>query len=189
MRLPLVENGKAPRSVREAVSHPRKGELLESFVPHLLNSCAMPDFMTQDTLETIATLVRDLNLATSELQSALDTLQALDAKAQNSVTPQALSFCRTGAGVGRTNFSHPPAAATLHHRRCSQRSRTRAFAFRPHHRDAQRVRHSGAGAARSTHRSSTRINHEIGACPFNPANVTQFADTSRCVESPGTLKT
>ena len=50
----------------------------------------MPDFIAKDTLETIASLVRDLNLATAELQSALNVLQGAHDQALATVTPQAL---------------------------------------------------------------------------------------------------
>lgn len=41
----------------------------------------MPDFIAQDTLETIASLVRDLDQATIELQTALHVLQGTSTEA------------------------------------------------------------------------------------------------------------
>lgn len=48
----------------------------------------MPDFIAQDTLETIASLVRDLDLATTELQTSLNLLQGSPDQDQAATTPQ-----------------------------------------------------------------------------------------------------
>ena len=48
----------------------------------------MPDFIAQDTLETLASLVRDLDRATTELASALSVLQSPSGQVSVGVTPQ-----------------------------------------------------------------------------------------------------
>jgi hypothetical protein len=77
----------------------------------------MPDFIANDTLETITALTRDLDLATTELIQALKVLQSSSAGESTAVTPQyfvervvapdeqisrtrlLLPLCRTGVGV------------------------------------------------------------------------------------------
>ena len=49
----------------------------------------MPDFIANDTLETIAALTRDLNSATTELLQALAVLQNASVQGFAKVTPQA----------------------------------------------------------------------------------------------------
>jgi hypothetical protein len=49
----------------------------------------MPDFIASDTLETIAALARDLNIATTELLDSLNALQGASGSNQDAVTPKA----------------------------------------------------------------------------------------------------